>query len=89
MLRAFDFVLMLGDNIYGAQTADGFRRKFEDPYKPLLDAGVKFYASLGNHVVPMNGFTSPLIWMGADTTASAAATPNSMRSIAITWIPSN
>ena len=23
--------------------------KFELPYKPLLDAGVKFYASLGNH----------------------------------------
>ena len=25
------------------------RPKFEVPYKPLLDAGVKFYASLGNH----------------------------------------
>jgi hypothetical protein len=24
-------------------------RKFELPYKPLLDGGVKFYASLGNH----------------------------------------
>ena len=24
-------------------------RKFEIPYKPLLDSGVKFYASLGNH----------------------------------------
>jgi 3',5'-cyclic AMP phosphodiesterase CpdA len=24
-------------------------KKFETPYKPLLDAGVKFYASLGNH----------------------------------------
>ena len=24
-------------------------RKFELPYKPLLDAGVKFYAALGNH----------------------------------------
>jgi hypothetical protein len=27
-------------------------RKFEVPYKPLLDAGVKFYASLGNHDDP-------------------------------------
>ena len=26
-----------------------FKTKFEVPYKPLLDAGVKFYASLGNH----------------------------------------
>ncbi len=45
----FDFVLMLGDNIYGGHSAEDFKRKFEEPYKPLLDAGVKFYASLGNH----------------------------------------
>jgi len=25
------------------------QKKFEVPYKPLLDGGVKFYASLGNH----------------------------------------
>jgi len=31
-----------------ARTQD-FTMKFELPYKPLLDAGVKFYASLGNH----------------------------------------
>jgi hypothetical protein len=45
----FEFVLMLGDNIYGSKGAAAFKRKFEDPYKSLLDAGVKFYASLGNH----------------------------------------
>jgi predicted phosphodiesterase len=45
----FDFVLMLGDNIYGGQTAADLKRKFEDPYGALLNAGVKFYASLGNH----------------------------------------
>ncbi|HWC99063.1 MAG TPA: metallophosphoesterase [Candidatus Sulfopaludibacter sp.] len=45
----FDFVLMLGDNIYGHQSAGDFRKKFEDPYKALLSQGVKFYASLGNH----------------------------------------
>lgn len=45
----FSFVLMLGDNIYGHHSPEDFKRKFEDPYKPLLDAGVKFYASLGNH----------------------------------------
>jgi hypothetical protein len=48
-LFAFDFVIMLGDNIYGGKSAADFKRKFEDPYRPLLDAGVKFYASLGNH----------------------------------------
>lgn len=45
----FDFVTMMGDNIYGGHKPKDFERKFEQPYKPLLDAGVKFYACLGNH----------------------------------------
>ena len=48
----YDFVIMLGDNIYGGHSPQDFARKFEAPYKPLLDAGVKFYASLGNHDNP-------------------------------------
>ena len=56
---AFDFVLMLGDNIYGGKSAADFKRKFEDPYKALLDAGVKFYASLGNHDDPNERFYKP------------------------------
>lgn len=48
----FTFVIMLGDNIYGGDSPRDFARKFEVPYKPLLDAGVKFYASLGNHDNP-------------------------------------
>ncbi len=45
----FTLVLMLGDNLYGGQTAWDFARKFERPYQPLLEAGVRFYATLGNH----------------------------------------
>jgi len=45
----FTFVLMLGDNIYGAKTREGFKKKFEEPYQALQSGGVKFYASLGNH----------------------------------------
>lgn len=46
----FTFVLMVGDNIYeGPATEEDYRLKFEEPYKLLLDAGVKFYAALGNH----------------------------------------
>src|SRR6266545_4509934 len=45
----YDFVIMLGDNLYGSQEPQDFVTKFETPYKPLLDAGVKFYAALGNH----------------------------------------
>jgi hypothetical protein len=45
----FEFVLMLGDNLYGGEDAEDYEGKFERPYKTLLDAGVKFYAALGNH----------------------------------------
>jgi len=45
----FPFVVMMGDNIYGSDRPQDFVKKFESPYKPLLDKGVKFYASLGNH----------------------------------------
>jgi hypothetical protein len=45
----YDFVITVGDNIYGGERPQDMKRKFEDPYKPLIDAGIKFYASLGNH----------------------------------------
>jgi hypothetical protein len=48
----FEFVLLLGDNLYGSERPDDYVDKFERPYKPLLDAGVKFYAALGNHDDP-------------------------------------
>jgi hypothetical protein len=45
----FEFVLMLGDNIYEKGEEKDIKPRFEEPYKDLLEAGVKFYASLGNH----------------------------------------
>jgi hypothetical protein len=42
-------VILVGDNLYGSERPQDFVTKFERPYKALLDAGVKFYASLGNH----------------------------------------
>jgi len=45
----FVLVLMMGDNIYGSDRPQDFVKKFEAPYKALIDADVKFYASLGNH----------------------------------------
>lgn len=45
----FEMVILLGDNMYGSQRQQDYERKFAIPYKPLLSAGVKFYASLGNH----------------------------------------
>jgi Calcineurin-like phosphoesterase len=45
----YDLVITVGDNLYGAERPQDFKRKFEEPYKPLLDEGIKFHASLGNH----------------------------------------
>jgi predicted MPP superfamily phosphohydrolase len=45
----YGLVVLVGDNLYGSERPQDFKMKFELPYKPLLDAGVKFYASLGNH----------------------------------------
>jgi 3',5'-cyclic AMP phosphodiesterase CpdA len=50
----FDLVIMLGDNMYGSQRPADFVKKFEAPYAKLLQAGVKFQASLGNHDRPEN-----------------------------------
>ena len=53
------FAIMLGDNIYGKERPQDFARKFEQPYKPLLDAGVKFHAALGNHDDPNQRYYKP------------------------------
>lgn len=55
----FQFVLMTGDNLYGRQRPQDFVVKFERPYEALLQAGVQFFASLGNHDNPANRFYEP------------------------------
>jgi 3',5'-cyclic AMP phosphodiesterase CpdA len=55
----YEFVLMVGDNIYGADNPRDYEKKFEIPYKPVLDAGIKFYAALGNHDSPNQRLYKP------------------------------
>jgi hypothetical protein len=55
----YETVVLVGDNLYGSERPQDFRKKFEVPYKPLLDAGVKFYASLGNHDAREQRFYKP------------------------------
>jgi len=55
----FEFAIMVGDNMYGGEGPTDFQRKFEEPYKPLLDGGVKFYAALGNHDDPTQRYYKP------------------------------
>jgi hypothetical protein len=45
----YEFVLMMGDNMYGGEKPEDFKLKFENVYKQLLNDKVKFYATLGNH----------------------------------------
>ena len=45
----YTMVITVGDNLYGSERPQDFKRKFEVPYKAVLDAGVEFHASLGNH----------------------------------------
>jgi len=45
----YEFVLMMGDNLYSGSGPKDYKKKFEEPYKVLLDSGLKFYAALGNH----------------------------------------
>lgn len=49
--RAFDTVLLLGDNIYPDGNPAGLSDKFERPYAELLRRGVRFHAVIGNHDV--------------------------------------
>jgi 3',5'-cyclic AMP phosphodiesterase CpdA len=70
----FEFVVMVGDNIYGSDSANDYVKKFETPYKPLLDAGVKFYGSLGNHDNP-NQASYGLFNMGGQRYYTFRASP--------------
>jgi len=61
----FELVIMLGDNLYGRQQPTDFITKFEQPFRPLLDAGVRFYAALGNHDDPSQRSYPPFNMGGA------------------------
>ena len=61
----FEFVITLGDNIYTGNKAKDYQKAFEAPYKSLLDAGVLFFASLGNHDDTNQRFYKPFNMNGA------------------------
>src|SRR5438876_8006908 len=76
----FEFVIMVGDNIYGADSPGDYTKKFETPYKPLLDAGLKFYAALGNHDNP-NQRLYKLYNMGGERYYTFRASPGGLGKI--------
>lgn len=50
-MSPFAIALMAGDNIYNNGAIGRIGEVFERPYGELLQSGVKFYATLGNHDV--------------------------------------
>lgn len=52
----YEFVLLVGDNLYGGEKPEDYKAKFEDVYRPIIDQKVKFYAALGNHDEPAQRF---------------------------------
>ena len=62
----FEFVITLGDNLYTGSSPSDFDKDFAVPYKPLLDAGVQFYAALGNHDKTNERFYKPFNMNGAN-----------------------
>jgi len=62
----FDFVITVGDNIYTGSQPSDFDLDFAVPYKALLDAGVPFYAALGNHDKTNERFYKPFNMGGAN-----------------------
>jgi predicted phosphodiesterase len=62
----FEFVITVGDNIYTGSLPSDFEKAFAVPYKPLLDAGVQFYATLGNHDTTNQRFYKPFNMNGAN-----------------------
>jgi hypothetical protein len=78
----FEFAIMLGDNLYGRERPRDYVAKFERPYKPLLEAGVKFYAALGNHDDPTQRLYEPFN-MGGERYYSFKAPRGSVRFYAL------
>ncbi len=75
-------VITVGDNLYSGDSPKDFSRKFEIPYKPLLDAGVKFQASLGNHDAREQAHYAPFN-MGGKTHYAFKASKQDVKFIAI------
>lgn len=77
-----ELVLTVGDNLYGSERPQDFKKKFEDPYRGMLDAGVKFYAALGNHDAREQS-RYELFNMGGKTYYSVKAPRQSVKFIAL------
>ncbi len=65
----YPFVLLAGDNIYENGEIARIKEAFEQPYAELLNKGVKFYATLGNHDVRTNQGEDQIAYPGYNMAA--------------------
>lgn len=79
----FTFVITVGDNILGSEKAADFKAKFEQPYAELLAAGIKFYASLGNHDNPEQRNYGPFSMGGQRYYTFSVEVPGGLRFFAL------
>jgi hypothetical protein len=59
-LRPYGLVCLLGDICYYGSIAERFHDVFEEPMEPLIEAGVQFELSIGNHDGDLNDSGSSL-----------------------------
>ncbi|NEO25858.1 MAG: metallophosphoesterase [Kamptonema sp. SIO4C4] len=60
----YPLVILAGDNIYNEGEIEKVTQVFEEPYAPLLERGVKFYACLGNHDIRTDNGNPQLTYPG-------------------------
>lgn len=58
----FDLAVSMGDNQYVDTDPTVFRRIFEEPYAPLIAAGVPFFQTIGNHDMEKNRLADQLAY---------------------------
>lgn len=63
--KPFASVLVLGDNVYENGEPWKFDNVIEKPYKPLMNAGVRFYPVMGNHDVRSGFGPQQMAYWGA------------------------
>lgn len=58
---------LLGDNVYPNGESKHFERSLAQPFRPLIEAGVRLFAVLGNHDIPARWGADQLAYLGHGT----------------------
>jgi hypothetical protein len=73
----FDFVIALGDNMYGRQEPQDFVTKFQKPYQRLIDSGVPSTARSATTTGRRTASIPDSTWVASASTPSCGRTSDS------------